>query len=65
MILLVGMPATIGLLLLAEPVLSTLFQYNEFSTRDVHLTGRSLSTYSIGLPGYIGIDGLKAGTFDC
>jgi len=45
LMLLVGMPAIIGLLLLAEPVLSTLFQYNEFSTRDVHLTGRSLSTY--------------------
>jgi len=50
---LVGMPATIGLLLLAEPMLSTLFQYNEFSVRDVHYAGMSLRAYSIGLLGYI------------
>ena len=50
---LVGMPATIGLLLLAEPMLSTLFQYNEFSVKDVHYAGMSLRAYSVGLLGYI------------
>ena len=30
LVLLIGMPATIGLFLLAEPMLSTLFQYKEF-----------------------------------
>ncbi|MDD5412482.1 MAG: lipid II flippase MurJ [Methylobacter sp.] len=40
--LLVGMPATIGLMLLAEPMLSTLFQYNEFGINDVYLAGQSL-----------------------
>ena len=61
LVLLVGMPATIGLLLLAEPMLSTLFQYNEFSIRDVHLAGRSLRAYSIGLLGYILIKVLVSG----
>lgn len=61
LVFLVGMPATIGLLLLAEPMLSTLFQYNEFSVTDVHLAGRSLKAYSIGLLGYILIKVLVPG----
>jgi putative peptidoglycan lipid II flippase len=58
---LVGMPATIGLLVLAEPMLSTLFQYNEFSLRDVHYAGMSLRAYSMGLLGYILIKVLVPG----
>jgi putative peptidoglycan lipid II flippase len=58
---LVGMPATIGLLLLAEPMLSTLFQYNEFSVTDVHYAGMSLRAYSIGLLGYVLIKVLVPG----
>lgn len=53
LVLLVGTPVTIGLLLLAEPMISTLIQYNEFSVRDVHFAGHSLRAYSIGLLGYI------------
>ena len=61
LVLLVGMPATIGLLLLAEPMLSTLFQYNEFSVSDVHYAGLSLRAYSVGLLGYIVIKVLVPG----
>ena len=61
LVFLVGMPATIGLLLLAEPMLSTLFQYNEFSIADVHFAGMSLRAYSIGLLGYILIKVLVPG----
>lgn len=53
LVLLVGMPATIGLFMLAEPMLSTLFQYNEFTINDVHLAGLSLRAYSVGLLGYL------------
>ena len=52
LVFLVGMPATIGLLLLAEPMISTLFQYNKFSVRDVHYAGMSLRAYSISLLDY-------------
>jgi len=55
------MPATIGLLLLAEPMLSTLFQYNEISLRDVNYAGMSLKAYSIGLLGFILIKVLAPG----
>jgi putative peptidoglycan lipid II flippase len=34
-------------------MLSTLFQYNEFSVSDVHFAGLSLKAYSLGLLGFI------------
>ncbi len=53
LVLLIGLPASVGLLILAEPMLSTLFQYDQFSASDVHLAGKSLMAYSIGLLGFI------------
>lgn len=53
LVLLIGMPASLGLLLLAEPMLSTLFQYDEFGSDDVQMAGRSLMAYAIGLLGFI------------
>jgi putative peptidoglycan lipid II flippase len=61
LVLLVGMPAMIGLFVLAEPMLSTLFQYNEFTVNDVHLAGQSLKAYSVGLLGYLFIKILVPG----
>ena len=61
LVVLVGLPATIGLVILAEPMLSTLFQYNEFGVRDVHLAGQSLKAYSLGLLGFILIKVLVPG----
>ncbi|MFI3138542.1 MAG: murein biosynthesis integral membrane protein MurJ [Methylococcaceae bacterium] len=45
----VGLPATIGLVLLAEPLFSALFQYGEFSAKDVTAAGLSLKGYAVGL----------------
>ncbi len=53
LVLLIGTPATIGLFLLAEPMLSTLFQYREFGWSDVYASSLSLKAYSLGLLGYI------------
>jgi len=61
LVLLAGLPATIGLMVLAEPVLSTLFQYNEFSVDDVHFAAQSLRAYAIGLPACILIKVLVPG----
>jgi putative peptidoglycan lipid II flippase len=55
------LPATIGLVMLAEPMLSTLFQYNEFGVSDVHFAGLSLKAYSLGLLGFILIKVLVPG----
>lgn len=61
LVLLIGLPATLGLLVLAEPLLSTLFQYHEFGIADVHFAGLSLRAYSVGLLGFILIKVLVPG----
>jgi len=53
LVILIGVPASLGLMMLAEPMISTLFQYNEFSAYDVGMAGRSLMAYSVGLLGFI------------
>jgi len=53
LVLLIGFPSSIGLLILAEPMLSTLFQYEAFGADDVVFAGKSLMAYSIGLLGFI------------
>lgn len=52
-VLLIVVPAALGLLLMAEPILSTLFQYHEFGVRDVQMAGKSLMAYSLGLVGFV------------
>ena len=53
LVFVIGLPATVGLVMLAEPLLFTLFQYKEFSVQDVHFSGQSLKAYSVGLIGYL------------
>jgi putative peptidoglycan lipid II flippase len=60
-VLLLGMPASVGLALLAEPVLFALFQYGEFTAVDVGLAGRSLMGYASGLMGFMLIKVLATG----
>lgn len=52
---LIGIPATLGLLLLAEPLMLTLFQYDRFTPYDALMASRSLMAYAIGLMGFIGV----------
>lgn len=53
LVLIIGLPATLGLLLLAEPLITTLFYYGEFTAFDVSMSGMSLMAYSFGLLGFI------------
>ncbi len=61
LVVLVGVPATIALFILAEPMISTLFQYNEFTATDAYKASLSLKAYSLGLPGYLFIKILVPG----
>lgn len=54
-ILLIGIPATIGLMLLAGPVLATLFQYGKFTEQDVLMSARSLVALSLGLVCFLAV----------
>lgn len=51
--LLLGLPAAIGLLLMAKPLLTSLFEYGQFTPRDTLMASYSLAAYSLGLPAYL------------
>jgi putative peptidoglycan lipid II flippase len=62
-LLLLGVPSAIGLLVLAGPLMATLFQSNEFSADDVAMASHSLMAYSLGLVGFMGIKILAPGYY--
>ncbi len=62
-VLLIGTPAMVGLFMLAGPMLTTLFQYGEFSQHDAEMATRSLMAYAIGLQGFILVKVLSPGFF--
>lgn len=47
--LLLALPATVALALIAEPIIATLFMSGKFQAFDVMMTARSLVAYAIGL----------------
>ncbi|MBX2833605.1 MAG: murein biosynthesis integral membrane protein MurJ [Micavibrio sp.] len=53
--LFLGLPAAAGLFVLAEPIISILFQRGEFSAESAQMTAFVLQGYIIGLPAYIGV----------
>lgn len=63
MIMLIGVPAGLALVILAVPLLVTLFQYGEFSSNDVEQSARALQAYSLGLLGFMLIKVLAPGYF--
>jgi putative peptidoglycan lipid II flippase len=62
-VLLIGLPATVGLFALAGPILTTLFQYGKFSHFDVVMASYSLMAYALGLLGAIYIKVLAQGFY--
>jgi putative peptidoglycan lipid II flippase len=63
LVFLVALPASAGLFLLAEPMLSLLFQRGEFTAHDVDMAAVSLMAYSLGLVGFILVKVLINGYF--
>ena len=61
--MLIGVPATIGLILLSGPLLSTMFQYGKFDNHDVYMAQLALIAYSVGLMGFIYVKVLSPGYF--
>ncbi len=62
-VFIIGTPAAIGLIWLAEPLLLSLFQYGEFSANDAHQASLSLMAYGLGLLPFIFIKVLAPGYF--
>ncbi len=61
--LMLTLPASLALAMLAVPLLSTLFQYGAFSASDVLRTREALVAYSIGLSGLILVKVLAPGFY--
>lgn len=61
--LIITVPAAVGLAVLAQPILITLFQYEAFQAHDVHMSALSLIAYSIGLPAFIAVKVLAPGYY--
>jgi len=53
----------LGLVLLATPILITLFQYQAFQMSDVEMSALSLSAYAAGLPAFIAVKVLAPGYY--
>ena len=60
---LIALPATIGLFMLAGPVLTTIFYGGQFDAEDVGMAVPSLMAYSVGLTGFIFVKVLAPGFF--
>jgi putative peptidoglycan lipid II flippase len=60
---LLGLPAAVGLVVLAEPLVATLFLSAEFSAGDAHMAALSLMAYAAGLPAFIAIKVLAPGYY--
>jgi len=61
--MLIGTPAMTGLLVLSGPMLTTLFQYGQFTQSDVRMSQLSLMAYSVGLMGFILVKVLAPGYY--
>lgn len=60
---LVGVPAAAALVLLAEPILITLFQYEAMTPRDIEMAALSLRAYALGLLAFMLIKILAPGYY--
>jgi len=61
--LIITVPAAVGLVILAGPILITLFQYDAFQPDDVRMSTYSLIAYSAGLPAFIAVKVLAPGYY--
>nr|CRH07946.1 putative virulence factor mviN homolog [Candidatus Magnetococcus massalia] len=55
LIFIINLPATVGLILLREPILALLFERGAFDANTTHLAGNALFAYSLGLIAFSGI----------
>ncbi len=63
LVCIIAVPAAAGLLVMAAPVLASLFQYGEFDAHDTQMASLSLMAYITGLPAFILIKVLAPGYY--
>ncbi len=60
---LIMVPATVGLAVLAEPIVATLFKHGQFNAHDVVMTAQALVAFAIGLVGQVLVKVLAPGFY--
>ncbi|MBT8146478.1 MAG: murein biosynthesis integral membrane protein MurJ [Gammaproteobacteria bacterium] len=63
LVFLIAIPATLALMVIAEPILVTLFQNERFDVTDVERVTASLQAYAFGLVAYMGVKIFAPGYF--
>ena len=62
-ICLVCVPATVGLIVLAKPMVSTIYYHGDFTANGVNMTAASLIAYAIGLTAIVMVKALAPGFY--
>ena len=62
-VIVIAVPATFALYILATPLLTSIFQYNAFTTEDVIQSAVALEAFAIGVCGFIFVKVLAPGFF--
>jgi len=62
-VFIIAVPASLGLIVLAGPLLVTFFYYGAFGERDVIMSARALMAFSIGLVGFVLVKVLAPGFY--
>ncbi|XOV90355.1 MAG: murein biosynthesis integral membrane protein MurJ [Pseudomonadota bacterium] len=63
MVCLIGLPASVALVILSESLITTLFYQGEMTRRDVSMASLSLAAYGVGLLGHMLVKVLAPGYF--
>jgi len=63
LVVVIALPAAVGLFMLAGPMIATLFQYGEFTGADVSMARLSLMAYALALLGFTLVKVLSPGYF--
>jgi len=63
LVCLLALPAALALFVLAEPLITTLFQYGAMTAQDVEMAAMSLRAYSVGLVAFMLIKVLAPGYY--
>lgn len=62
-VVVIAVPASIALAVLSIPLLTTLFNYNQFSVNDVQQSASALQAFALGVGGFIFVKVLAPGFF--
>jgi len=49
----IGLPAAVGLIMAARPIIQTLFQHGAFTATETEATAAALAAYAIGIPAFL------------